>query len=241
MMFQVPQFIDVEDRIVGPLTIKQFAYVAVGGFICFLLFFPLKIWLWGAIATPIMALTFAFAFVKYNGRSFPALFAAAFSYFWKPRAYLWQRTAPPISPITEITKQALTKKVTERRTVSFFKKKLATQRPAKAEIPAPEKTKPAAPPPVSAAETPAAPVSPKREEPAPVRLFEATPTAEIPTAPPERFRLSDLGFKLSSFSGPIAGREKAVPLEIAPSKEARVGILKRLMREREVARRIDYR
>ena len=30
MMFSVPQFIDVEDKIIGPLTLKQFIYLAGG-------------------------------------------------------------------------------------------------------------------------------------------------------------------------------------------------------------------
>jgi hypothetical protein len=30
MQFQVPQFLDVEDKIIGPFTIKQFLYLAGG-------------------------------------------------------------------------------------------------------------------------------------------------------------------------------------------------------------------
>ncbi|TSC61742.1 MAG: SsrA-binding protein, partial [Parcubacteria group bacterium Athens0416_74] len=30
MQFQVPQFIEVEDKIVGPLTFKQFVFIAGG-------------------------------------------------------------------------------------------------------------------------------------------------------------------------------------------------------------------
>ena len=46
MQFQVPQFVEVEDKIVGPLTLKQFLYVggAVGASL--LLFFVIQFWLW---------------------------------------------------------------------------------------------------------------------------------------------------------------------------------------------------
>ena len=38
MRFQVPQFIEIEDKIFGPLTIKQFIYIAGGAGLCFILF-----------------------------------------------------------------------------------------------------------------------------------------------------------------------------------------------------------
>ena len=38
MQFQVPQFIEIEDKIFGPLTFKQFIYLAGGGGLCFLLY-----------------------------------------------------------------------------------------------------------------------------------------------------------------------------------------------------------
>src|SRR3990172_12458701 len=37
MQFQVPQFIEIEDKIFGPLTFKQFIYVAGGAGACYLL------------------------------------------------------------------------------------------------------------------------------------------------------------------------------------------------------------
>ena len=38
MRFQVPQFIEVEDKIFGPLTLKQFIYVFGGGGLCFVFY-----------------------------------------------------------------------------------------------------------------------------------------------------------------------------------------------------------
>jgi hypothetical protein len=38
MRYQVPQFIDVEDKVIGPLTIKQFIYLAGGAGMCFVIF-----------------------------------------------------------------------------------------------------------------------------------------------------------------------------------------------------------
>jgi hypothetical protein len=46
MQFQVPQFIETEDKIIGPLTLKQFFYVAAAALVSFSLFFVLATWLW---------------------------------------------------------------------------------------------------------------------------------------------------------------------------------------------------
>lgn len=99
MNFQVPQFIETEDRIIGPLTLKQFLYVATAGGLSFFLFFFLQAWLWIIITFFLAVAAACFAFIKVNGRPLLAIAAAAFSYYWKPRSYLWQRKgeAPEIA------------------------------------------------------------------------------------------------------------------------------------------------
>ena len=44
MQYQLPQFIDIEDKIVGPLTFKQFIYIAGGAGICFIAYRLLPFW-----------------------------------------------------------------------------------------------------------------------------------------------------------------------------------------------------
>ena len=91
MQFQVPQFIDIEDKIIGPLTLKQFFYIAGAGAILFIAFFMVQLWLWIVIAVPIVGLAVALAFVKYNGRPMIIMLGAMFQYIWKPKLYLWTR------------------------------------------------------------------------------------------------------------------------------------------------------
>lgn len=93
MQFQTPQFIDVENKIVGPLTLKQFFYLAGAGAISFVFYFILAAWLWFIITAILGAIAIALAFVKYNGQSLPKILWAAFSFFWKPKLYLWKRVA----------------------------------------------------------------------------------------------------------------------------------------------------
>ena len=91
MQFNVPQFIDVEDRIVGPLTLKQFLYLAGAGIVAFLIWKKFKFWVFLLIGVPIIALALALAFVKINGRPLIQFLIAVFNYFRKPKMYVWKK------------------------------------------------------------------------------------------------------------------------------------------------------
>lgn len=91
MRYQVPQFIEVEDKIFGPLTFKQFIYLAGGTAICFLLytFFPTFIAI--IVGLPIAALAGALAFYKYNDKPFIELVEALFKYSLTSKLYIWKK------------------------------------------------------------------------------------------------------------------------------------------------------
>lgn len=90
MQFQVPQFIDTDDKLIGPLSLKQFIYLTFGAVFVFFFYFVLRFWLWLIVAGIIVAIALALAFFKYNGRPFLILAFAVLSHFWRPRHYLWQ-------------------------------------------------------------------------------------------------------------------------------------------------------
>lgn len=90
MQFQVPQFIEKEDSVVGPLTLKQFIFVSVGGGICAILFFILPMGIWIIFFIIIAVLTIALAFIKINGRRFSNIITSAFNFYWKPQIYIWK-------------------------------------------------------------------------------------------------------------------------------------------------------
>jgi len=91
MQFQIPQFLEIEDKVIGPLTIKQFLYLLFGGAIVFILWNYLRFWLFIIIALPITALSISLAFVKINGQPFEKLLLAVINYFLKPRLYIWKK------------------------------------------------------------------------------------------------------------------------------------------------------
>ncbi len=88
--YQVPQFIEVEDKIFGPLTLKQFIYLAGGGGVCLALFTVLPLWLALPLMVPPVALALALAFYEVNGRPFIISMEHAFSYFFGSKLYLWK-------------------------------------------------------------------------------------------------------------------------------------------------------
>ena len=89
MQFQVPQFIEVEDRIFGPLTFKQFVFVAGGAGVAYLLWRVLPLILALPFIGLIGGLAAALSFMQYNGRPFIVALENAFFFLIHPKLYLW--------------------------------------------------------------------------------------------------------------------------------------------------------
>ncbi len=91
--FQVPQFIEIEDKIFGPLTFKQFIYVVGGAGACFMfwVYLPYR-WLAVLLIIPVLGLALALAFYKVNNRSFILILEAAFRYATTHKLYIWKRS-----------------------------------------------------------------------------------------------------------------------------------------------------
>lgn len=91
MQFQVPQFIDTEDKILGPLSLRQFFYLAIVAGFCFILFFLIgSLFVWVLLSIVIMGSAVALTVVKVNGRSLSRVFLSAMKYYWQPQTYVWQ-------------------------------------------------------------------------------------------------------------------------------------------------------
>jgi len=96
--FNVPQFVDVEDKIAFQLTAKQLGWFALGGVALFF------VW---QVATPgfffvwvfiIGALAIAFAFYKPFGIPFSLFLTTSVKYFVKPRVLVWERRVKKTEP-----------------------------------------------------------------------------------------------------------------------------------------------
>lgn len=92
MQFQVPQFIEVEDKIFGPLTFKQFIYVFGGIGACYMLWRVLPLIIAAPIIAVIGGLAVALAFAQFNGRPFILALESAFYFLIHSKLYLWNNT-----------------------------------------------------------------------------------------------------------------------------------------------------
>lgn len=101
MQYQVPQFIDMEDHIIGPLTLKQFLYLAAAGAILLIAWFAFNIFIFLITAIPVIAVSLAFAFMKINDRPFVHFVISAFNYYLKPRLYVWLPQKKPGVSLSE--------------------------------------------------------------------------------------------------------------------------------------------
>ncbi len=91
MRFEVPQFIEVEDKIVGPLTWRQFIYVAGGIGMLAIFYFSLPFWVFIVVGAPIGALAGSLAFHRVNNRPFSIFLESMFNYIRKGKLYLWKK------------------------------------------------------------------------------------------------------------------------------------------------------
>lgn len=91
MIFQVPQFIDIEDKIFGPFTFKQFLYLTGGAGFAVVMFkiFPTILAL--VISTPVVVLALALAFLKINNKSFIFTMEAFIKYHLGGKLYIWKK------------------------------------------------------------------------------------------------------------------------------------------------------
>jgi hypothetical protein len=101
--FQVPQFIEVEDKIFGPLSFKQFLYVVGGGGLGYIVYTFQIIPFYLRLIPIIIAVGFglALAFYKVNDRPFVNALETGLRYYTRKHLYLWKKTNQTIAKKTE--------------------------------------------------------------------------------------------------------------------------------------------
>lgn len=100
MEYQVPQFIEVENKVIGPLTLKQFIYIAGTGGLCFVFVAFLPLFLAVVLSIPVAALGAALAFYKVNGKPFINVLESGFNYYTGAKFFLWKHQEPKIEEVS---------------------------------------------------------------------------------------------------------------------------------------------
>jgi len=89
--FVVPQFIDVEDKILGPITVRQFVLIVTGGIIEFLSFRFGDIGFFLLMTVIVLSIVGLFGFVKVNGAFFHHFLLNLAASFKKPALRVWNK------------------------------------------------------------------------------------------------------------------------------------------------------
>ena len=128
MQYKIPQNVQIEDKIVGPLTFKQLIILGVGGGISYTIYLTLAkqfyVEVWLPIIAPIVLITLALAFVKPLGVDFSKYIALLLEFFLKPRKRMWLKGEGDvyISAFTSVSKQTkVEKKASKKRSKDRLK------------------------------------------------------------------------------------------------------------------------
>jgi len=90
--FIVPQFIEMEPKVFGPLSVRQFIMLTVAGVVLFLIFKLVNNFLFFLLMVVVIGGgTTAFAFVKINGAPFHEFLINIFTSLKKPSLRVWNK------------------------------------------------------------------------------------------------------------------------------------------------------
>ncbi len=115
MIFNVPQFIDIEDKIVGPLTAKQLGWLAAGAVLALLCYgmFDKSTFIVSAL---IIAVIFgALAFYRPYNQPLIKFIMSSIAFAVRPKIYIWKRTPEKIQRVTAAKKEDNTPIISKKR------------------------------------------------------------------------------------------------------------------------------
>jgi len=105
-MSSVPQFVDVEDKIAGPLTWKQLLWMIAMGAVLLVLFTTFGTTLAIVFGIPVVLLFIALAFYKPNGFTLASFIGQAVLFLFRPKVAVWER---PVMPMVSVKPREDTK------------------------------------------------------------------------------------------------------------------------------------
>jgi hypothetical protein len=112
MQFKVPQNVQMEDKIVGPLTLKQMIILAAGGGMAYVVYLALaKTYFWEVWLPPVavvVVITILFTFVRIYNVSFSRFILLFIQFLVLPRQRIWVKKSGDV-----IMQEILTREPTE--------------------------------------------------------------------------------------------------------------------------------
>ena len=132
MRFTLPQFIEHEPKIVGPLTFRQFVFIGMAGGICFILYFTVPFFIFLIACLILGGGAIALAFLKIGGRSLPAILGNFLKFSLSPKIFIWRKIEAPIKvfkkeKVKKETEEELPLKIAERSQLKKIRTQIETQ------------------------------------------------------------------------------------------------------------------
>ncbi len=94
--FVVPQFINVENKVIGPITVRQFLIFVGAAVILAILYALLLFTYFLIVGVVVVGIAAIFAFAKVNGTQFHFFFLNIIQTSKKPRTRVWNNRALPV-------------------------------------------------------------------------------------------------------------------------------------------------
>lgn len=89
--FVVPQFIDVEDKILGPITTRQFGIIMIDALLCFIVYKLLSLAYAAIVDLVLISAGLVLAFVRVNGQPFHYFLLNVVQTWRRPGVRAWNK------------------------------------------------------------------------------------------------------------------------------------------------------
>jgi len=100
----VPQFLDAEDKIFGPITVRQFIELMIAGMLCFVFYRIFDFSLFVVASLLVIFIALVIAFVKINGQSFHYFALNFIQTFRNPKLKVWRKRITAAQIMAELKK-----------------------------------------------------------------------------------------------------------------------------------------
>jgi len=100
MNFQVPQYVDLEDKLAFRLTLKQLLWFALGGVILFIFWIVFEKWVFWVSAPFVVAAAAAFAFYKPAGLTLFTFLVEGMRHWFRPKKLTWVKEEEDLSQLS---------------------------------------------------------------------------------------------------------------------------------------------
>lgn len=91
MRFAVPQFIDVEDKIIGPISVRQFITILIGAGLVFVAYKLLSFFSFIPVGFVLFVVIGMFAFGRVNGQPFHLFLLSLIQTLKSPKLKAWSK------------------------------------------------------------------------------------------------------------------------------------------------------